>query len=439
MDFEKEFDLNEIKQHVDLLRQSSEAAEGVNKSEKLESFEKGLSGAGVETKASLPTKTIRAPVVGGYKWAVQDNSDLSNFYEQLPRNKFALEYSFELDDFQKRAVLHLENRESVFVAAHTSAGKTVVAEYAIALAKKHMTRAIYTSPIKALSNQKYRDFMNRFDSVGILTGDVTLKPEASCLIVTTEVLRSMLYKGSDIVKDIEWVIFDEVHYVNNDERGVVWEETIIMLPPHIGIIMLSATVPNAMEFANWVGMTKKRKIYVQTTYKRPTPLEHSLYYNGKFQIVKPKDGPFKAKEYEEFIRGMEKSSKDRDDFRDRRKVEMKEKFEEKGWKFKNDVKKEHFQRKQLGKALKNQGQVPTRQETFKEQKMREEKTRYYQLIRHCEKEKLLPCVFFAFSKKKCMDLAFGLTGLDLCDSAEKRKITVFFNNAMKRLKVREGG
>lgn len=95
---------------------------------------------------------------------MQDNTDLSNFYDLLPRNKFALEYSFELDGFQKRAVLHLENRESVFVAAHTSAGKTVVAEYAIALAKKHMTRAIYTSPIKALSNQKYRDFMNRFDS-----------------------------------------------------------------------------------------------------------------------------------------------------------------------------------------------------------------------------------------------------------------------------------
>jgi antiviral helicase SKI2 len=126
--------------------------------------------------------------------------------------------------------------DSVFVAAHTSAGKTVVAEYAIALAEKHMTRyvcgflmtlsltmfsAIYTSPIKALSNQKFRDFKQTFSSssVGILTGDVQINPEASCLIMTTEILRSMLYKGADLIRDVEFVVFDEVHYVNDAE---VW-------------------------------------------------------------------------------------------------------------------------------------------------------------------------------------------------------------------------
>ena len=129
--------------------------------------------------------------------------------------------------------------DSVFVAAHTSAGKTVVAEYAIALAMKHMTRyaakklhgtlltlfsAIYTSPIKALSNQKFRDFKSTFPStsstsptVGILTGDVQINPEAPCLIMTTEILRSMLYKGADLIRDVEFVIFDEVHYVNDAE------------------------------------------------------------------------------------------------------------------------------------------------------------------------------------------------------------------------------
>jgi antiviral helicase SKI2 len=116
-------------------------------------------------------------------------------------------------------VYHLEMGDSVFVAAHTSAGKTVVAEYAIALAEKHMTRAIYTSPIKALSNQKFRDFKQTFSSssVGILTGDVQINPEASCLIMTTEILRSMLYKGADLIRDVEFVIFDEVHYVNDAE------------------------------------------------------------------------------------------------------------------------------------------------------------------------------------------------------------------------------
>lgn len=150
------------------------------------------------------------------------------------------QYPFELDTFQKQAVYHLEMGDSVFVAAHTSAGKTVVAEYAIALAEKHMTRyaydpssillsdrnvfsAIYTSPIKALSNQKFRDFKQTFSSssVGILTGDVQINPEASCLIMTTEILRSMLYKGADLIRDVEFVIFDEVHYVNDAEVWII--------------------------------------------------------------------------------------------------------------------------------------------------------------------------------------------------------------------------
>ena len=139
--------------------------------------------------------------------------------------------------------------------------------------------AIYTSPIKALSNQKFRDFKSTFPStsstsptVGILTGDVQINPEAPCLIMTTEILRSMLYKGADLIRDVEFVIFDEVHYVNDAEvseygplerkrglivlliqRGVVWEEVIIMLPDHVNIILLSATVPNTKEFADWVG------------------------------------------------------------------------------------------------------------------------------------------------------------------------------------------
>ena len=185
------------------------------------------------------------------EWSAIDTTDVSDFKSLVPT--MAIEYPFELDDFQKRAIYRLERNENVFVAAHTSAGKTVAAEYAIALAAKHMTRAIYTSPIKALSNQKFRDFKEKFGSVGLITGDVSINPEASCLILTTEILRSMLYRGADIIRDIEWVIFDEVHYVNDAERGVVWEEVIIMLPDHVNMIMLSATVPNALEFADWIG------------------------------------------------------------------------------------------------------------------------------------------------------------------------------------------
>ena len=124
--------------------------------------------------------------------------------------------------------------------------------------------------------------------MGIVTGDVTIKPDASCVIMTTEILRSMLYKGSDVIRDIEWVklllkvIFDEVHYVSNSERGVVWEETIIMLPEHIGIIMLSATVPNAMDFADWVicyilGRKNKKKKNICLNDNKKTSAFRAFY------------------------------------------------------------------------------------------------------------------------------------------------------------------
>ena len=119
--------------------------------------------------------------------------------------------------------------------------------------------------------------------------------------MTTEILRSMLYNGSDIIRDLEWVIFDEVHYINDSERGVVWEEVLILLPSHVNIVMLSATVPNTVEFATWVGRTKGRKMYVISTLKRPVPLEHFLYTGNtgktkdeRFLIVNA-DGAFVPK------------------------------------------------------------------------------------------------------------------------------------------------
>ena len=151
-------------------------------------------------------------------WAVTTQLPIKDLHSVLPNP--AISYPFELDDFQKQAVVRLERGECIFVAAHTSAGKTVCAEYAIALARKHCTRAIYTSPIKALSNQKYRDFKDKFgDDVGLITGDMQINADSSCLIMTTEILRSMLYRGADLVRDIEWVIFDEVHYINDEVRS----------------------------------------------------------------------------------------------------------------------------------------------------------------------------------------------------------------------------
>jgi len=169
-----------------------------------------------------------------------------------PLKPRAKSYPFPLDPFQRVAIDALESGHSVLVAAHTSAGKTVVAEYAFAMAIRDKSRAIYTSPLKALSNQKYRELAEEFKDVGLLTGDVTINPNASCLVMTTEILRSMLYGGSDAVREAGLIVFDEVHYLRDAERGVVWEEAISLAPPGASLAFLSATLPNAAEFAAWV-------------------------------------------------------------------------------------------------------------------------------------------------------------------------------------------
>ena len=153
-----------------------------------------------------------------------------------PPGEPAKSYPFTLDPFQEEAILCIGNNQSVLVSAHTSAGKTVTAEYAIAQSLKQKQRVIYTTPIKALSNQKYREFYEEFSDVGLVTGDVTINPSASCLIMTTEILRSMLYRGSEIMREVAWVVFDEIHYMRDKERGVVWEETIILLPGNVEFV-----------------------------------------------------------------------------------------------------------------------------------------------------------------------------------------------------------
>ena len=152
-------------------------------------------------------ETLRA-VVASYESLDAESGALAARYAALEPTA-ALRFPFALDPFQKEAIALIEGGHNVFVAAHTSAGKTAVAEYAIALAAAHRARALYTSPIKTISNQKYRDFAAKFD-VGLLTGDVSIKPDAPALVLTTEILRSMLYRGSDAIRDVEWVVFDEV-------------------------------------------------------------------------------------------------------------------------------------------------------------------------------------------------------------------------------------
>jgi ATP-dependent RNA helicase DOB1 len=138
--------------------------------------------------------------------------------QHVPPEEPARTWPFTLDPFQQTAVYSIQREESVLVSAHTSAGKTVVAEYAIAQSLKKNQRVIYTSPIKALSNQKYREFAEEFGDVGLMTGDVTINPTATCLVMTTEILRSMLYRGSEIMREVGWVVFDEIHYMRDASK-----------------------------------------------------------------------------------------------------------------------------------------------------------------------------------------------------------------------------
>lgn len=192
-------------------------------------------------------------------------------------------YPFKLDRFQELALHCLERDESVLTSAHTSAGKTLIAEYAIHLSMMRKQRVIYTSPIKALSNQKYRELNEKFGDVGLMTGDVTLNPDSTCVVMTTEILRNMIYRGTEMLRETHFVVFDEVHYMRDRERGVVWEEALILLPSTTRFVFLSATIPNAEEFARWIVSIHKQPCHVIYTTKRPTPLEHYIYMNRPTQ------------------------------------------------------------------------------------------------------------------------------------------------------------
>jgi len=180
---------------------------------------------------------------------------------------------YVLDGFQREALAAIEAGESVIVAAPTGAGKTLVAEFALARALEEGRRIIYTAPIKALSNQKFRDLGATYGArVGIMTGDVTINPTADALIMTTEIFRNTIFDNPERLKGIRYVILDEAHYLDDPERGTVWEESIIFAPPDIRFICLSATISNLSEFAAWVRKVRPGRLHVVLEERRPVPL-----------------------------------------------------------------------------------------------------------------------------------------------------------------------
>ena len=209
--------------------------------------------------------------------------------------KFTHQFPYHLDDFQMNGCWGIETNKNVLITAHTSSGKTAIAEYAIALAVHLGKKVIYTSPIKTLSNQKFFDFKKTFANyeIGILTGDIKLNPEAKILIMTTEILRNKLDYEKDSFADIHSIIFDEVHYFNDSERGFVWEECITKLPKHVLLVMLSATIDKANEFGEWVARCRERDTILIGTTWRPVPLHHYIYTHNDIKLIRHhRDGVF---------------------------------------------------------------------------------------------------------------------------------------------------
>ena len=200
------------------------------------------------------------------------------------------EFPFELDEFQKKACEYIDDGKSVVVCAPTGAGKTVIAQHAIHRALEQGKRIFYTTPLKALSNQKYYDFGEKYgvDKVGLLTGDTSINRNAQIVVMTTEVFRNMLYGTNfgavaDNMKEVQYVVLDEVHYMNDEQRGTVWEESIIYCPVNVQIIALSATVANADELTDWINSVHSRTELVDTDF-RPVPLK--FYYFDSSQPTK---------------------------------------------------------------------------------------------------------------------------------------------------------
>ncbi len=283
---------------------------------------------------------------------------------------------FELDKFQEDAIKSIDNNHSVVVSAATGTGKTLIADYIIDKAVREEKRVIYTAPIKALSNQKYKEFKAEYgDKVGILTGDIVINDKAPILIMTTEIYRNMLMEHS-VDYDLSYVIFDEIHFMNDRERGTVWEESIIFSPNEVRFLCLSATIPNAEIFAKWISTIKEHNVDVVKYMKRAVPLKHF-----PFTV----DGEVSS--YTHL----------------KREVQM----EEDGRLF---VSKSEKKRKRFI-----------------------EKPNQLNLVRHLFDRDLLPCIFFSLSRKTVRDYALdSAKNYNFVNDEERFKIVDYYNQIIPK-------
>ncbi|MFA5159795.1 MAG: DEAD/DEAH box helicase [Candidatus Omnitrophota bacterium] len=287
--------------------------------------------------------------------------------------------SFQLDPFQLQAIEWIEKEHSLLVSAPTGSGKTLIAEKAVEKALSRGEQVIYTAPIKALSNQKFRDFQERFgkETVGILTGDVSINPGAPLLIMTTEIYRNSLFENAERIQKIGWVIFDEVHYLDDAQRGTVWEEALLFTPPEIRILALSATIPNVQELAAWIRQIHQRPIAVIEETHRPVPLHFLFQCQGKI-LTNTKS-----------------------------------------------LRKE-------GYLQRDNWQLSIRERRRGFQPPRARPNRLHDILKHLINEDQLPAIYFAFGRKRTAMLAWEVTHFDLMRDAERREIRALYDELLAR-------
>jgi superfamily II RNA helicase len=277
---------------------------------------------------------------------------------------------YVLDPFQEQAVEYIDENKSVLVAAPTGVGKTLIADYIIEKIYYEGGRVVYTAPIKALSNQKFREFKAIVgeEAMGILTGDVVINPEAPILIMTTEIFRNMLQEDPERVRDVRYVIFDEIHYIDDPERGSVWEESLIFMPSSMRFLGLSATIPNVDQLASWISEVQKQEVKVITNTHRVVPLKHGLYERSL------------------------------------------------GFTTMRSIQKKY--RRLASQSVTGRPEV--------------EATTHLDLVRAI-KDDYLPCLFFTFSRRKCEANALELgEEHDFLTKAQKREVTAVIDSVLER-------
>uniref|UniRef100_A0A6C0KUB9 Helicase n=1 Tax=viral metagenome TaxID=1070528 RepID=A0A6C0KUB9_9ZZZZ len=327
-------------------------------------------------------------------------------------------YSFPLDLFQQYAIAAIAKDENVLVCAKTGSGKTLVGEYQIYHSLKKGKRVFYTTPIKSLSNQKFHDLTHQFKEarVGIMTGDIKFCPDAQIVIMTTEILRNLLYKKGTLTEslgltasismdDVDAIIFDECHYINDKDRGKIWEETMILLPPSINMVMLSATLDHPEYLANWLGELKQKPIHLIETQYRIVPLTHYVLQQEKLIPIMDASEVYYEQAYKNWLHSKERKEKDQESFQ-RHVKEAKGNGAKGGMEGKVHV--SHF--------------VHQLNET----------------ITILEKKELLPSLFFVLSRKQCESYASKVehTLLDTSDvAAVKHIISFHLHRHMKDLET----